>query len=427
MEGPQRLDAIRPRATGQAVTARRRRRFWPLPARRQGRLLTPRSRTRSPSSMLASALATGLAALGLVTLTACARTSDAAEPGARGPTVTAPAPASTPASASAPASVSAAASATSPSIIDADGVSAAIERGAIVWDIRPSRDYEAGHLPGAVSIGNIHQVLRDPNREDWIATAEVQRILGEAGIDILGRELVVYGTTSDSGAYYVMNGMRHFGAPRASVYHGGFDDWVAGSRPVSRESTRLPKVVLELRPVEGVLIDNAAMVARVREGRSQIIDARTVGEFSGEDIRAIRGGHVPHAVNIPYESNWVDPLTAIKLSRREASHRNGMSLKAEASLRALYAGLDPDREVVVYCQSGVRASVTATVLRELGFRDVKVYEPSWLGYAGSLSAPVDNEVFLNVGALNTRIGTLQGRITELEAEVTRLKGERPAR
>lgn len=443
MQRPQRPGAIRPTAaddfrplrpattldeptgrdsTGQVVPARRRRRFWPLPTRRQGRLLTPRSRTSSPSSVLASTLAstvaTGLTAIGLVTLTACAQTSDAAEPRDSGVAVTASSPAVSP-------QVSAATSA--PSIVDANGVEAAIRRGAILWDIRPGRDYDAGHLPGAVSIGNIHQVLRDPNREDWIATTEVQRILGEAGIDILGRELVVYGTTSDSGAYYVMNGMRHFGAPRVSVYHGGFDDWVAGSRPVSREPTRLPGIALELKPVDGILIDNAAMVARVREGRTQILDARTVGEFSGEDIRAIRGGHIPHAVNIPYESNWIDPLTAIKLSRREAKGRDGMSLKADEQLRALYAGLDPDREVVVYCQSGVRASVTATVLRELGFRDVKVYEPSWLGYAGTLSAPVENEVFLNVGALNSRIGALQGRITELETEVTRLKGEQRAR
>ncbi|MGZ9274466.1 MAG: rhodanese-like domain-containing protein [Nitrospira sp.] len=50
--------------------------------------------------------------------------------------------------------------------------------------------------------------------------------------------------------------------------------------------------------------------------------------------------------------------------------------------RRLYAGLDPNKEVVVYCQSGVRASLTAAVLRDLGFKDVKVYEPSWLGYAG---------------------------------------------
>ena len=395
-----------------------------------------RIRRRSRRWPLLPALAT----IGSLPLAAGAQADEAPVPGSAGsmmqlaaaPTATAAAapaaaPATPPATPSAASSTASASPATTaPSIIDAEGVRAAIDRGAIIWDIRPTRDYEAGHLPGAVSIGSIHQVLRDPNREDWIATADIERILGEAGIDAINRELVVYGTTSDSGAYYVMNGMRAFGATRVAVYHGGFDDWAAGARPVSREATRLPAVALKLKPTNGVLIDNAAMVARVREGGSQIVDARTVGEFSGEDIRAIRGGHIPQAVNIPYEANWVDPLTAIKLSKREVRQRDGMSLRPDSELRALYANLDPDKEVVVYCQSGVRASVTATVLRELGFKDVKVYEPSWLGYAGTLSAPADNEVFLNVGALNARIGTLQGRIGELEAELTRLK-DKPAR
>jgi thiosulfate/3-mercaptopyruvate sulfurtransferase len=101
-----------------------------------------------------------------------------------------------------------------------------------------------------------------------------------------------------------------------------------------------------------------------------------------------------------------------------------MALKPPEELRKLYAGLDREREVVVYCQSGVRASVTAAVLRDLGFKDVKLYEPSWLGYAGVLSAPAEREVFVNVGALNGRIGALQGRVGELEAELARVKAAR---
>ena len=96
-----------------------------------------------------------------------------------------------------------------------------------------------------------------------------------------------------------------------------------------------------------------------------------------------------------------------------------MALKSNAELRALYAGLDPAKETVVYCQSGVRASETAVVLRELGFSKVKVYEPSWLGYAGVLSAPAGNEVFVNVGAINGQIGALHNRLRALETEMAR--------
>jgi thiosulfate/3-mercaptopyruvate sulfurtransferase len=71
----------------------------------------------------------------------------------------------------------------------------------------------------------------------------------------------------------------------------------------------------------------------------------------------------------------------------------------------------------------VRASQTATVLRALGFRDVKVYEPSWLGYAGMLTAPAENEVFVNVGALTSKITTLESQVKSLEEELAKLKSQ----
>jgi len=169
------------------------------------------------------------------------------------------------------------------------------------------------------------------------------------------------------------------------------------------------------------VIWNDEMLAKVGQGSAQIVDARTPGEYSGSDIRAIRGGHIPKAVNIPYEQNWVDPATSGKLARKEVTTRAGMSLKPVAELKKLYANLDPSKETIVYCQSGVRAAETAAVMRDLGFTNVKVYEPSWLGYAGMLTAPAEQEVFYNVGALLGRVNGLQNRINALEAELEKLR------
>jgi thiosulfate/3-mercaptopyruvate sulfurtransferase len=83
-------------------------------------------------------------------------------------------------------------------------------------------------------------------------------------------------------------------------------------------------------------------------------------------------------------------------------------------------------ESTEYCQSAWRASETAAVLRDLGFSQVKMYESSWLGYAGVLSAPAGDEVFVNVGALNGRISSLQNRVRTLEGEVIRLQKVPPA-
>lgn len=310
-------------------------------------------------------------------------------------------------------------------IVDAAYVEAALARGAIVWDVRDAASYRDGHIPGAVNAGELGSVLRDPNREDWLPTAQVQTVLGKAGIDPLQREVITYSRLGDPNAYHALAGLRYFGSPSAKVFHGGLDAWQAAGKPVAKEPTVLPSVALTLVPAAaGEVIWTPAMLERVKARGTQIVDARTPKEFAGEDVRAIRGGHIPGAVNLPFEDNWVDPQTGAKLATKQVNTRAGMSLKPMDDLQKLYAGLDREREVVVYCQSGVRASVTAAVLRDLGFKDVKLYEPSWLGYAGTLSAPAEREVFVNVGALNGRMAALQGRVGDLEAELARVKAAR---
>jgi hypothetical protein len=42
-----------------------------------------------------------------------------------------------------------------------------------------------------------------------------------------------------------------------------------------------------------------------------------------------------------------------------------------------------------------------------GFTHLKVYGPSWLGYAAVLSAPANNETFSKVGALHDRLSAMQ--------------------
>ena len=64
----------------------------------------------------------------------------------------------------------------------------------------------------------------------------------------------------------------------------------------------------------------------------QFIDTRTPSEFRGDVISALRGGHIPGALNIPYEQNWVDPDTAAKLANGEVKTRGGMALKATKQL-----------------------------------------------------------------------------------------------
>ena len=305
-------------------------------------------------------------------------------------------------------------------IVDLQYVKAAQQRGAIIWDVRASNQYLEGHIPGAINFGDIGTVLRDPNREDFIDLAEINAIFNKAGLDIY-KEIVVYGSRGNPYSYFGLFTIHYFGGKQAKVFHDGIDGWADAGLPIEKTSSTLASINIKLAPQENLVVSNEQMRKLYNNQSVQVVDARTFNEFKGNDVRAIRGGHIPGAISIPYEQNWKDPATGSKLAKKEVKTNAGMSLKTKDELNALYAKLDPNKETVVYCQSGVRAAETATVLQNLGYKNVKIYDSSWLGWASHLASPVADETYLNVGMLNARIAAMQNKINELETALKRNK------
>lgn len=301
-------------------------------------------------------------------------------------------------------------------IVDTAYVQEALKRKVQVWDVRGDRDFAKGHVPGALSIGDAATVLRDANAEDFLPTPEIAKIFAAAGLDPT-KETVVYGGRGTWHPYFGRYALRYFGGTKVTVLHEGIEGWQAAGLPVATGATQATPVRLALTPQPGVAVSTQEVLERLGRSDVQIVDARTPKEFAGADIRALRGGHIPGAINIPYEMNWGDPETLQKLAARQVGDTRGMSLKAMSDLKALYAKLDPEKETVVYCQSGARASQTAGVLEQLGFRNVKIYDASWLAYGNKLDAPANNATVFNVGALNGTIAGLRARIEQLEKEL----------
>ena len=85
-----------------------------------------------------------------------------------------------------------------------------------------------------------------------------------------------------------------------------------------------------------------------------------------------------------------------------------------SEIRNAFGALDMDEEYIVYCQSGNRAAQSAAVLADLGYKNVKVYDSSWLGYSSCLTAPAEDEVWTNFGSLPATIKGLENRFGEIE-------------
>jgi len=307
------------------------------------------------------------------------------------------------------------------SVVDTAYVQQALARGVAVWDTRAADAYRKAHIPGAVNLGFVGQVLRDPETEDYIPVGHLESLLGAAGIDPF-KEVIVYGPKADPFVYFAAVTLRYLGGDQPRVYHGGIDDWTAARQPVIAGAEKRAAASFKARPDARWALDTAAVRKKLGAPGTQILDVRAPDEYTGRDIRALRGGHIPGAVNIPYERNWKDPAAPGKLARREVATKAGLDLKSVDELRALYGKLDPGKETVVYCQSGVRASQTAEVLKGLGFKDVKVYDASWLGYGNTFDAPAESVTYFDVAGVSARMRALESRIEQLEKALAATRG-----
>jgi thiosulfate/3-mercaptopyruvate sulfurtransferase len=284
---------------------------------------------------------------------------------------------------------------------------------AILLDARAGDAFAKGHIPGAINLGGkgAAKELRDVDAR-ILPTKKLEKILGDAGIT-RGSDIIVYGAKGDTGPSVAFWILEYLGADKVKLYHGGIDDWVAGKLPLSAEVKKLPAAKFEAKARADRLATTDYVKKNLKNKNVQILDVRTAKEHSGDDIRAVRGGHIPGSIPIPYENAWADPEAAKKLAEGKVKDRHGMGLKDEKGLKDLYKGLDPKKEVVAYCQTGTRSTQTYAVLRDMGFEKVRNYDDSWIVWGSNPDLPVENVSyydFVKVNAALKKIDALEKRL-----------------
>ena len=178
---------------------------------------------------------------------------------------------------------------------------------------------------------------------------EMAEILGGAGIS-QDDSVLIYGECQPCGggpsaATYVYWIMKYLGHENVSLLDGGMDDWVKAGEPTAAAAQHLLPVNYTPRMEEDLL----ASYSSVKSGEAQIIDARGAAEFEA--------GSIPSSINIPYDLVL-----------------EGKRIKDDASLGRLFSSLDKGRPVVVYTNTGVKASMIWLALTLLDY-DASIY--SW--------------------------------------------------
>jgi len=241
----------------------------------------------------------------------------------------------------------------------------------------PRAEYAAAHIPGAVFF-DIDEVADKtiplphmfPSPETFDAAA------GALGIGN-GDTVISYDGGKLTGACRAWWMFRAFGHDRVAVLDGGMSKWRAEGRAVSADPVAPAPATYRSTFDPAMVQPLDAMMNIVAEGSMQVLDARSAGRFTGtapEPRQGLRSGHMPGALNLPYD----------RLLRDDGT------LRPPEELRDLFtgAGIDLGGTVVTSCGSGVSAAVLLLGLYALGHHDNTLYDGSWSEWGNRDDTPV---------------------------------------
>jgi thiosulfate/3-mercaptopyruvate sulfurtransferase len=244
------------------------------------------------------------------------------------------------------------------------------------------RDYEAGHLPGAL-FASLDDDLASPHvpgktgrhplpeKQDWVAT------LSRWGIQKSTQVIAYDAGAGQSAAGRLWWLLKWAGHDQVAVLDGGIPAWQSAGWSLSMEYPS-HRQGFRFEPAwrDEMQVSAAELSARMASGEVTVLDARAVERYRGE-VEPIDpvAGHIPGAISAPFSANITTEGVMAPVS----------------VLSARFGALAPGRraeDVIVYCGSGVSAIQNLLAFAHAGRGIPRLYPGSWSEWVTDPARPV---------------------------------------
>ncbi len=244
----------------------------------------------------------------------------------------------------------------------------------VILDARNQNNYDVVHIKNAI---NFPAELTYANKKingQIQKPFKMQHYLRERGIDI-NSNVVIYDGGQLVNAARVFWAMEVYGLTHVKLLDHGFNYWLNKNLPTSQEKS-------EIKPSKYVSTINHQRLSSkfttqlaIHNKNEIVIDARSYQAYKGETSIAKRFGHIPSAINVPFNDNII-------------LDSNYITLKPVQELKKLYSAIPNGKKIIIYCKIGRVSSTNYFALRELGY-NVSNYDASWREWGNDDSLPIE--------------------------------------
>ncbi|MFW6287382.1 MAG: sulfurtransferase [bacterium] len=238
----------------------------------------------------------------------------------------------------------------------------------VLVDAQNSKVYTDGHVEGAVNISRNDITTFGPFPTMLASADDIAEVLGENGISN-NSTVLIYDNNNNMDAARLWWTMKVFGHEDVQVISGGLNALKKAGAEITTTEPSVSTVDYNIEEKnEDMLAEKELVKDQVDNPDNNVVllDVRTNEEYNS--------GTIPGSIHFNYEYN---------------NYQDG-TYRPVRQIHTLYKDLDitPDKTIILYCKTSIRAAQTYLALYNAGYRDLKIYDGAWVEWSSDTSLPV---------------------------------------